>query len=111
MTTHDLKCWPEFFDAIARGEKTFEVRKNDRGFQKGDRLRLLKYDPNRRFGADYVEAGPTEISRRAAAENREPSWLSAAQRAERIECDVTYVLSGWGVEAGYVCMGIKVVQP
>lgn len=27
-TTHDLKCWPEFFAATANGSKTFEVRKN-----------------------------------------------------------------------------------
>ena len=33
MKTHDLKLSIEFCDAVLRGEKTFEVRKNDRGFQ------------------------------------------------------------------------------
>jgi hypothetical protein len=42
MTTHELKCWPEMFDAVAEGRKTFDVRKNDRGYQTGDRLVLRK---------------------------------------------------------------------
>ena len=25
--THELKCWPNYYDAIERGEKTFEVRR------------------------------------------------------------------------------------
>ncbi len=41
---HELKCWPEFFDAIEDGDKTFEVRVNDRGFQKGDVLLLKRWD-------------------------------------------------------------------
>lgn len=40
MTTHTLKTEAEFFDAVKSGEKTFEVRYNDRGFQKGDILHL-----------------------------------------------------------------------
>lgn len=39
---HELKCAPAAFDAIASGEKTFEVRKNDRFFQRGDLVRLLR---------------------------------------------------------------------
>lgn len=42
---HDLKCWPEFFDAIASGIKTFDLRNNDRNFQVGDSLLLHEYDP------------------------------------------------------------------
>ena len=42
MVTHKLKTWPVFYDAVARGEKTFEVRKDDRGFQKGDKLVLIR---------------------------------------------------------------------
>ena len=45
MTEHKLKTWPVYFDAVKRGEKTFEGRKNDRGFQKGDIVVLQRtYD-------------------------------------------------------------------
>lgn len=44
---HVLKCWPAYFDAIRRGEKTFEVRRDDRGFQKGDTVILHRtYEDN-----------------------------------------------------------------
>lgn len=38
--THDLKILPEYFTAVCSGEKTFEVRKDDRPFQVGDTLKL-----------------------------------------------------------------------
>jgi ASC-1-like (ASCH) protein len=37
---HKLKTIGTYFDAVKRGEKTFDVRKNDRGFQTGDILGL-----------------------------------------------------------------------
>lgn len=42
---HDLKTWPEFFIALVRGEKTSEIRLDDRGYAPGDVLRLREYDP------------------------------------------------------------------
>lgn len=39
---HILKTWPTYFDAVARGEKTFEGRRYDRGFQKGDTVVLQR---------------------------------------------------------------------
>jgi hypothetical protein len=48
---HDLKIWPQYFCRVADGSKTFEVRKNDRGFQPGDEVELREWDP---------EAKPTE---------------------------------------------------
>ena len=83
MKTHELKCWPLFFAAIEKGHKTFEVRKNDRGFQKGDRLLL----------AEWL-VGTGEFTGR------------------EMLFDVTYVLKGgkFGIEAGYVAMAIKRVE-
>jgi ribosomal protein S17 len=45
MIVHSLKTWPEYFKAVIRGEKTFEIRKNDRNYQVGDTLELKEYDP------------------------------------------------------------------
>lgn len=39
--THELKILEQFADAIMNKEKTFEVRRNDRNFQKGD---LVKFE-------------------------------------------------------------------
>ena len=40
MTTHKLKLPEPYFSAVLSGEKTFEVRRNDRGYQRGDTLVL-----------------------------------------------------------------------
>ena len=81
---HELKCLPPYFQAICRGDKTFEVRRDDRGFQKGDILDLKEYDPKE----------PTPASRYTG-------------NAEQVL--VTYVLTGgqFGIEPGYVVLGLR----
>lgn len=59
MKTHELKTWPEHFQAVCDGRKLFELRANDRHFAVGDRLRLREYDlatgyTGREAGADVV---------------------------------------------------------
>lgn len=44
MTVHNLKLNDRYFDAVANGIKTFEIRKNDRGFRVGDTLVLIRVD-------------------------------------------------------------------
>lgn len=44
-TTHHIKTWPVFFGAVLSGAKTFEIRKDDRDYQRGDWLCLEEYDP------------------------------------------------------------------
>ena len=46
---HDLKIWPQYYCHVKNGNKTFEVRKNDRGFQPGDTVVLREYDTRMRM--------------------------------------------------------------
>lgn len=41
---HEIKIRPEYFDAVAKREKTFELRRNDRNYKKGDYLVLKEWD-------------------------------------------------------------------
>ena len=50
-TTHNLKCWPEPFAAVANGIKTFEVRRDDRPYAVGDTLILREWCPGLYEGA------------------------------------------------------------
>ena len=46
MRVHELKTWPEPFEAIRSGRKLFELRADDRGFAVGDVLKLYEWDPS-----------------------------------------------------------------
>ena len=82
--THNIKIRESFADAIMRGDKTFEVRNNDRGYQTGDFVKFtVLYDSD---GCEYIDH-PLKY------------------RKFRI----TYVLSGWGIENGYVAFAISEV--
>lgn len=85
MRHHKLKTWPIYFDAIAAGEKTFEVRRNDRFYQSGDVVTLCKYDPERRV---YVT---------------DSGYSSHEVNAIRMTFRVGPVLQGgqFGIEPGY----------
>ena len=77
--THELKIWPEYFQAVWDGRKTFEIRKKDRDYQVGDYLKLLEFDPDKQ---DYTGSG--------------------------LLVRVTYILEDPEfVKDGYVVMGIK----
>lgn len=79
---HELKTWPEFFACLLTGEKTFELRKDDRGFRVGHTLWLREWSPK----------------------SREYSGRELRYR-------VTYVLSGIGLDPGMVVMGIAPLSP
>jgi len=85
---HILKTWPNYFDAVKRGEKPFEVRLDDRGYQKGDILVLQRTSETVRHQVDTDYHGKPKYELRKR---------------------VTYVLSGghFGIEPGYVVMGLE----
>ena len=93
-TTHTLKCWPQYWDAIERNEKRFDVRRDDRGFQKGDIVRLQKYDPT-----PYELAGKTQVRGYVRHISDNSPWT--------IERKIKYILTGgqFGIEPGYVVLG------
>lgn len=76
MTTHNLKTWPEFYNAIAGGEKTFDLRKDDRGFHVGDVLCMQEWSPRTK---EYT--------------------------GRELAVTVTYIVSGFGLQPGWVAMG------
>jgi ASC-1-like (ASCH) protein len=49
MNRHELRILPQYFDAVNKGNKTFEVRKNDRKFAVGDQLILNEWDPEKGY--------------------------------------------------------------
>ena len=89
MTEHILKCWPAYFDAIARGDKNFEVRRDDRGFQKGDILILQRTRDD-----NPLEVDRFDLSDKALYEIRRR---------------ISYILTGgqFGIEPGYVVMALE----
>lgn len=92
MAEHVLKTWPMFFDAIKSGEKNFEVRRaDDRLFREGDTLVLERTNENK-IGC-YVPRHTDQAGMPAR---------------DTIRKRVTFVLHGgqWGIEAGYVVMGL-----
>ena len=82
--THEVKCWSEYFDAISRKEKNFDVRRDDRGYQKGDTLTLQKYDSKKFRFIIHSSGGIITMDRK-----------------------IKYVLTGgqFGIEPGYVVLG------
>lgn len=92
MADHHLKIAKEYFDAVASGDKNFEVRRDDRGFQKGDVLHLHKYGKDRLGEYCYLRGSRSETER----------------GSDTISARITYILTGgqFGIEPGFVVMGI-----
>ena len=44
MKTHNIKLNIAFCDDVYSGIKPFEIRENDRGYQKGDHIKFIPYD-------------------------------------------------------------------
>ena len=62
MTTHELKIASIYFAEVINGNKTFEIRNNDRGFVEGDKVVLHE------MAGAPGEGGYIYTGRRCAAE-------------------------------------------
>ena len=47
---HHIKLGASFFEEVERGEKTFELRKNDRDYKKGDILEMMEFKDGKNTG-------------------------------------------------------------
>ncbi len=48
--THEVKIYPVYYKAIVSGDKTWELRKNDRDYKVGDYILLREYDKGKYTG-------------------------------------------------------------
>lgn len=97
MTEHVLKTIEPYWSEVNNGTKTFEVRRNDRAYQKGDTLRLL--NPDDIEGHEKCDKKTCETAMRA--------YRGAIKKV------VTFVYSGdpglrdlGGIVPGYVVLGL-----
>ena len=44
MKIHELKIKPEYFEAVRKNKKRFELRRDDRDFEVGDFINLKEFD-------------------------------------------------------------------
>ncbi len=51
-----LKILPEYYKEVLIGNKTFEIRKNDRDFKVGDTIILMQYDGEKYMDSEIIEA-------------------------------------------------------
>ena len=82
VMTHELKAWPEYFEPMLNGRKSFDARRNDRDFQEGDWLLIREFIPE----GEGEYTGREFITR------------------------VTYVLEAsplYGLQEGFVILGIS----
>lgn len=90
---HELKCEQQYFEAVASGKKTFEVRCNDRNFKPGDFLALNEVVVTANSSAgNVVIASTTEYTGRCCL------------------VEVVYILEDKAnrfLQPGYVCMAIR----
>ena len=52
--THYLKIDPVYLNKLIDGSKTFELRKNDKGYKEGDRLHLMEFKAGEYTGRRIV---------------------------------------------------------
>lgn len=85
---HELKTDSGVFQAVKRGEKTFEIRKDDRGFKLHDQLTLKE---TKHSGAEMYSGAPLEFT------------------GKELQVVVTYILRGpcYGLAEDWVIMSVK----
>ena len=89
---HFLKLNYRFAEPVYNGDKRFEIRNNDRAFQKGDEVKFTVVNDD---GSEYKPRWDKRLGK------------SIAHPLENMLFEITYIISGWGLKNGYVVFGIK----
>lgn len=108
---HNLKTLPPFFFAVARGEKTFEVREDDRSYQTGDIVILEFFEASKPNWSPPMppampgNAPPYPIRLPPPPPNLPKVSFDRSPIYKRI----SYVLRGgqFGIEPGFVVFGLE----
>ena len=79
---HELKTFPAQFEQVEERKKRFDLRKNDRDFREGDELILREWSSRTGYSGKHVRVRVTLV----------------------IQGDV------WGLEKGYCCMSIDIID-
>lgn len=94
---HSIKLNHRFVCEVLQGNKRFEIRNNDRAYQKGDLIRFIVVDDSGRKYEDmstlqrvFLSAGDGDI-----------------EDLEKMVFEITFVISGWGLKNGFVAFGFK----
>jgi hypothetical protein len=88
VITHEIKIYPRYFEAVMSGDKTFELRRNDRDYKVGDVILLEEFE---------YEVGGSYTGR-------------------NLSVTISYILKeedgkGWiGLRPGYCCIGFKPLE-
>lgn len=59
----EKKVWPEYFEKVLTGEKSFEIRIADFEVKKGDTLLLKEFDPEKGYTGREVKKEATYIAK------------------------------------------------
>lgn len=81
---HRIKILETFASAVVTGEKSFEIRKNDRGYNRGDVVEF------------------SVINTDGTTNNFHP--------LNEKTYEITYVMNGYGLKNGFVVFGIKEIK-
>lgn len=110
MRVHVLKTWPAYFEAHESGEKTFEIRRNDREFEVGDVLVLRRWNPtSERYEpgvvgrrVSYITSGPFLLEGFCAMSTVPPSLEDWKEVACYLAATVPPPLKDWQEVACYL---------
>lgn len=105
---HELKCLPEYFEALASGKKTFEIRKNDRGFKVGDLIALNEFEPT---DEPYEGCNEMPMPVRISVEKFDRISNDGSYSGRHQLFEVTYILDSEKLlPQGYVALSLSKIM-